>query len=126
MIENEYTLANIMLNFPHFKQQDSTDCGATCLRIISAHYGKFFSPYKLKEATNITNEGVSLLSISEAAEKIGYRSMGANVSFDTLKQAPLPCVIHWNQNHFVVVYDYITLNVPFVAVSNVPLQTWLF
>lgn len=93
-----------MLNFPHFKQQDSTDCGATCLRIISAHYGKFFSPYKLKEATNITNEGVSLLSISEAAEKIGYRSMGANVSFDTLKQAPLPCVIHWNQNHFVVVY----------------------
>ena len=82
------------------------DCGPTCLRMIAAHHGKQYSLEELREASNISRDGVSLLGISEAAEKIGLRSVGVYVDFEELKnEAPLPCIVHWNQQHFVVVYD---------------------
>jgi len=80
------------------------DCGPTCLRMIAAYYGRTYSLEGLREKSHITREGVSMLGISEAAENIGFRTIGVTVSFDELKEAPLPCVIHWNQSHFVVVY----------------------
>lgn len=91
--------------FPIYRQRDAMDCGPTCLRMIAAHYGRLFSAQSLHEKSNITHEGVSLLGISEAAENIGFRTIGAQVSFNTLCEAPLPCIVFWNQNHFVVVYD---------------------
>ena len=81
------------------------DCGATCLRMITKFYGKNYSLETLREKTYITHEGVSLLGISEAAEKIGFHTMGVRVSFEKLMEAPLPCIVHWKQNHFVVVYE---------------------
>ena len=90
--------------FQHYIQHDAMDCGPTCLRMIAAYYGKKYSLEGLREKSKITKEGVSLLGISEAAENIGFRTMGAKLSFEKLKTAPFPCVVHWNQKHFVVVY----------------------
>lgn len=81
------------------------DCGATCLRMIAKYYGKNYSLETLRERTHITREGVSLLGISQAAEKIGFRTLGAKLSFEKLLESPLPCIVHWQQNHFVVVYE---------------------
>jgi len=94
-----------MKAFPFYHQLDAMDCGPSCLRMIAAWHGRVFSLEGLRERSQITREGVSMLGISEAAEHIGFRSTGVLVSFDDLKEAPLPCIVHWNQGHFVVVYD---------------------
>jgi ATP-binding cassette subfamily B protein len=94
-----------MSSFPHYHQLDQMDCGPTCLRIIAKYYGKTYSLGYLRQQSFLTREGVSLLGISEAAEDIGFRTLGVKLSFDSLKEdAPLPCIAHWNQNHFVVIY----------------------
>lgn len=93
-----------MNRFPHFPQHDTMDCGPTCLRMVAAFYGKRYSLEGLREKSFITREGVSMLGISEAAEKIGFRSICVQVGYEKLQEAPLPCIIHWNQQHFVVVY----------------------
>jgi ATP-binding cassette subfamily B protein len=73
--------------------------------MVAKYYGKSFSLQYLRENCFVTREGVSLLGISEAAEKLGLRTIGVNISFDKLvSEAILPCIIHWNQNHFVVLY----------------------
>lgn len=83
------------------------DCGPTCLRMVAKYYGKHFSTESLREKSYITREGVSLLGISDAAESIGMRSMGVKITFEQLKkEAPLPCIVHWGQEHFVVVYKF--------------------
>jgi ATP-binding cassette subfamily B protein len=95
-----------MGKFPHYKQLDAMDCGPTCLRMVAQYYGKSYSLDYLRQHSYITREGVSLLGISEAAENIGFRTKGARISFKQLcEEAPLPCIVHWNQNHFVVVYN---------------------
>ncbi len=93
------------MKFPHYSQHDAMDCGPTCLRMVAAHYGRIYSLENLREKSLITREGTSMLGISEAAENIGFRTTGVKVSFEELKTAPLPCIVHWNQQHFVVVYD---------------------
>ncbi len=81
------------------------DCGPTCLRMIARHYGKTFSLQQLRERSGISREGVSLLGISQAAEQIGFRTMAARLAFQQLREeAPLPCIVHWEQSHFVVVH----------------------
>lgn len=80
------------------------DCGPTCLRMVAKHYGRNYTLQKLRELCQISREGVSLLGISEAAENIGFRSLGAKLTVEQLKEAQLPCVLHWRQNHFVVLY----------------------
>jgi ATP-binding cassette subfamily B protein len=105
-----------MTKFPFFKQFDSMDCGATCLRIIAQYYNKKYTLQYLREKAYTTREGVSLLSISNAAEAIGFRTRGVKLSYDSLKQSSqLPCIAHWNQNHFVVVYK---INEKYVYVSD--------
>lgn len=94
-----------MAKFPFYKQLDAMDCGPSCLRMIAKHYGKSYSLQTLRDRCFITREGVSLLGISDAAESIGMHSMGVSITFETLlKEVPLPCVAHWKQNHFVVIY----------------------
>lgn len=91
--------------FPKYIQLDTMDCGPTCLRIIAKYYGKSFSLQTLRDYCHISREGVSLLGISDAAEKIGFRTMGVKISFEQLcNEVSLPCIVHWNQCHFVVVY----------------------
>jgi len=92
--------------FTHYQQHEAMDCGPTCLHMVAKHYGRSFSIQKLREATQIGKEGVSLLGISEAAESIGFKTLAVKVPFKQLeKEAPLPCIVHWKQNHFVVVYQ---------------------
>lgn len=95
-----------MSKFKHTIQHDAMDCGVACLKMIAEHYGKTFSLDTLNKECFCTREGVSLLGISDAAEKIGFRTLGGRLTLNKLKEeAPLPCVVHWQQQHFVVVYD---------------------
>ena len=94
-----------MPKFPHYQQHDAMDCGPACLRMVAKHYGKNFTLQTLRDRSYITREGVSMLGISDAAESIGFRTMGVRISWEQLvSEAPLPCIAHWKQNHFVVVY----------------------
>lgn len=94
-----------MSYFHHYHQLDAMDCGAASLRMVAKHYGKHFSAQLLRDRCFITRDGVSMLGISDAAESIGFRTMGVRISFEQLaKEALLPCILHWNQNHFVVCY----------------------
>lgn len=96
-----------MKSFPSYKQLDSMDCGPTCLRMIAKYYGRStYNIQELREKSFITRDGVSMLGISDAAESIGFRTSGIKITFDQLvKEKPFPCILHWNQNHFVVCYD---------------------
>lgn len=92
-------------NFPHYHQLDSADCGPTCLRMIAKYYGRTYSVQYFREHAFITREGVSMLGISDAAQHIGFRTMGIRITLEQLEQEmPLPCILHWNQRHFVVCY----------------------
>lgn len=92
-------------NFPHHLQLDAMDCGPTCLRMIAKYYGKTFSIETLRARSFITREGVLMLGIGDAAESIGFRTSGIRISLkQLLEDVPLPCILHWNQNHFVVCY----------------------
>jgi ATP-binding cassette, subfamily B, bacterial len=90
------------------------DCGPTCLRMIAKYYGKNISLQKLRDISGINREGVSLLGISEAAEKIGFRTAGAKISLDDLKGSEFPLILHWDQNHFVVLYK-VRRNIFYIA-----------
>ena len=92
--------------FPHYLQLDAMDCGPSCLRMIAKQYGKTYTLETLRERCFITRESVSMLGISDAAEGIGFKTLGVKISFKQLvEEARLPCILHWNQNHFVVCYD---------------------
>lgn len=92
-------------SFPFYHQLESVDCGPACLRMIAMYYGRSYSVQYLREQAFITREGVSMLGISDAAERIGFRTMGVKITLEQLRtEVPLPCVLHWNQNHFVVLY----------------------
>lgn len=92
----------MLKHFPHFKQPDTKDCGPTCLKIIAKHYGRTLNIQTLRELSETTREGSNLLTLSEAAENIGFRTLGVKLSLEKLQEAPLPCVLHWNNNHYVV------------------------
>lgn len=78
------------------------DCGPTCLRMVARHYGKHYTGETLRQLTGFSKQGVSLLGMSETAEKIGFRTRGVQVDYNTLQQIPLPSILHWDQSHFVV------------------------
>ncbi len=92
--------------YKFFRQLDFMDCGPTCLRMVSTFYGKDFSLDFLRANCYITRSGVSLQGISEGAEKIGLKSLKVKIAYRQLvEEAPLPAILHWNQEHFVVLYD---------------------
>jgi ATP-binding cassette subfamily B protein len=94
-----------MKNFPYYQQLDTMDCGPTCLRIIAKYYKRTISLEKSRKLSDTTRSGSSLQGISNAAEKIGFRTLGVKIDFQKLQEdAPLPCIVFWNERHFVVVY----------------------
>lgn len=93
-----------MAKFPHYLQPDAMDCGPSCLRIVAKHFGRHYNLETLRELTWKSKDGVSLLTISDAAEKIGFRTQGTRIVWETLLEVPLPIIIHWTQDHFVVLY----------------------
>lgn len=90
-------------SFTTYRQLDSMDCGPTCLKMVFKYHGKQINLENLKRASQIGTTGVSLLGMSEAAEKYGFRTRSAKVTYQQLlEDVPLPCILHWNQYHFVV------------------------
>ena len=82
------------------------ECGATCLRMIAKYYGKEYSAETMQRLCLVTREGVSMLSISDAAEYLGFRTVCGRITLEkVVEQRPFPCILHWNQEHFVVLYD---------------------
>lgn len=91
-------------SFPHYKQPDSKDCGPTCIRIVAKYYGEVISIQKARKLTETVRVGSSILGLSNAAETIGFKTIGVKISLEKLEEAPLPCILHWNKNHFVVLH----------------------
>lgn len=93
------------MSFPHYTQHDAMDCGPTCLRMVAKFYGRNYSLRTLRERCHISREGVSLLGISDAAESIGFHTVGVKITWEQLaREVTMPCVAHWNQRHFIVIY----------------------
>lgn len=94
-----------MRAFPFYKQPDAKDCGPTCLKIISRYYKRTVDIQTIRALAETTREGSSLLGLSEAAEAIGFKSLAVKIDYQTLcEDAPKPCICHWAQQHFIVVY----------------------
>lgn len=93
-----------LIRFPFYRQPEEKDCGATCLRIISKYYGKNYANEYLRDVCETHRGGSSLRSLSEASEKLGFKSLGVQVPLAKLRKAPLPCILHWQNNHYVVLY----------------------
>jgi len=93
------------MSFPFVKQPDAMDCGPSCLKMVAGFYRRNFSLETIRKKCYITREGVSFLGLSEAADSMGFRTIGVKIPFSKLvEDVPLPCIVHWRQRHFVVVY----------------------
>lgn len=96
----------ISRKFPFYRQYDRMDCGPTCLRMISKYFGKNYDIGYLREISHLSGDGTTLGGIADAAEKIGFSTLAITIDFQTLSdQIPLPCIAHWRQRHYVVVYE---------------------
>jgi ATP-binding cassette subfamily B protein len=94
------------MQFKFYRQHDAMDCGPTCLKMVARHYGRTLDLEYLRSICYLNSEGVSLLSVSEAAEQIGLKTLMLKTNFQYLvDNVPLPCILHWNQNHFVVLLE---------------------
>ncbi len=92
------------MSFPITFQHDSMQCGIACLQMICKHFGREYSLNFLSKLCFATNEGVSLLGIDDAANKLGLKTLCVKASMDELDKISLPAILHWNQKHFVVLY----------------------
>ena len=93
-----------MPRFPFVRQKDSMQCGAACLSSICRHYGKPYSTRFISRFCQETATGVSLRALSMAAEHLGFDTMCVKIQKSAINDCNLPCILHWNQNHFVVLY----------------------
>jgi ATP-binding cassette, subfamily B, bacterial len=93
------------MSFPFVRQYDAMDCGPACLSMVAAWYGKRVSLETIRRKSYLTREGVSFLGLKEAAESINLKAIGVKIPYMRFsEQAPLPCIVHWEQNHFIIVY----------------------
>ena len=94
------------MKFPLTIQLGARDCGPACLKMVADYYGQHYAIDYLREKCHITKVGVSMLGISEAAEAIGFHSVGAKMDIEQLKDIVQdgPAILHWDESHFVVVY----------------------
>ncbi|MHA7060294.1 cysteine peptidase family C39 domain-containing protein [Aquimarina sp. M1] len=91
--------------FPIILQDKPIQCGPVCLKMVSKYYGKDIALKELEKLSGMTDSGTSLLGLSEAAESIGLKNLGVKISFEQLSnEVPLPAILHWNNNHYIVVY----------------------
>lgn len=91
------------MRFTHYRQLDTMDCGPTCLRMVAKYYGREYTLEHLRRLSFINREGTSLLGLNRAATSIGFKAMNVSMSFDQLdEEAPLPCILFWSDEHFVV------------------------
>jgi ATP-binding cassette subfamily B protein len=94
-----------MLKFPWIQQLNQMECGPTALRIVAKYYGKSISSHRAQKLCYLSREGVSVLNLSDAAEELGFRTRAVKLNFEKIKDdIPLPCIAHWGNSHFVVIY----------------------
>ncbi len=97
-------------SFPIIRQKEQADCGLTCLQMVSKYYGQFHSLQQLRRQVYFHRQGVSLKGLSDLAEAIGFQTLGAKLTWDGteeesgLRDIHLPCVLLWNQHHYVILY----------------------
>ena len=92
------------MNYPFVRQYDAMDCGPACISMVARWHGKRISLETIRKRAYITREGVSFLGMKTAAESMGFKVVGVKIPFSELAaKAPLPCIVHWEQNHFIVV-----------------------
>ncbi len=94
-----------MRNFPHEFQLDTKDCGPACIKIIAKFFHKFYSLVFIRNLCGISKAGISILDMSEAFEQIGFRTACVKIGWEDFKNFPLPCIVHWKNSHFIVVYN---------------------
>ena len=94
------------MRFPFHKQLDTMDCGPSCLQMIAEYYGQYYSLQTLREKAYLTRNGVSLRGINSAAKSIGFQTKSLRINWIQLsEQVKFPCIVHWDDNHFVVIYS---------------------
>ncbi|MBN3910524.1 MAG: peptidase domain-containing ABC transporter [Nostoc sp. NMS1] len=98
-------LGRLTKRYPFFEQQSASDCGASCLVMISRYWGKRFNVNRIRDLTNVSRSGASMRGLTAAAESIGFATRPVKASFDKLAQQPLPAIAHWEGKHYVVVYE---------------------
>lgn len=96
-----------MKHFPFVHQLESMDCGLTCLQMVALYYGKEINGEMIRRQFSVGKNGMSMLRLYEVAEVMGFYAMGVNTSFERLCKMPLPCIVHWRQIHYVVVYSIV-------------------
>lgn len=94
------------MSYKFFRQLNTMDCGPTCLKVIAYHYNINISIEKLREKTGFNKEGVTMFSLIETANDIGFEAEGVFASIEALKNQQLPCILHWEKNHFVVLIQH--------------------
>ncbi|RYD96227.1 MAG: peptidase domain-containing ABC transporter [Sphingobacteriales bacterium] len=92
------------MKYTFYKQLDVMDCGATCLRMVAKQYGRDYSINKLRRICETGKQGVSLYAISHAAEQIGFNTLGVKTRIEDLQEAHMPCILHWQDSHFIVLH----------------------
>ncbi len=92
--------------FDFTPQKDQMDCGPACISMVASAYGKKYGLEYLRKHAFISREGVSLLGITEASKKIGFETISGKLTTEKLieNKGIFPSILHWNQNHFVVLY----------------------
>ena len=95
----------MLKSFPNERQLDMMDCGAACLKMIAKHFGKYYSLQFFRDKCGVTKEGASMLDLSCAAESVGLRTLSITCTMEELlNRVPFPAIIHWNNDHYIVVY----------------------
>lgn len=93
------------MGFPFRSQMESSDCGPACIQMVAAYFGKQLSLSALKEYCNVTRLGISLKDVLNGCKRIGLRAVPLQLNIDQLNEMPLPAILYWKQEHFVVLYE---------------------
>lgn len=93
-----------MKRIPLRWQHDGMQCGVACLQMVCSHFGREYSLDELSAVCDATIQGVSMLAISDAATELGLHTVCGRMTVDKLRRLQMPCILHWNHNHFVVLY----------------------
>ena len=91
--------------FPFLKQHDESDCGAACLGMICKYYKMPMGLNRLRDMCNVSRDGTSMAALAEAAETLGFVTRGVRTGYEALMRTELPAILHWEGNHFVVLYE---------------------
>lgn len=91
--------------YPFLKQHDQSDCGAASLGMICKYYKMPIGLNRLRDMCNVSREGTSMAALAEAAETLGFVTRGVRTGYEALMRTGLPAILHWEGNHFVVLYE---------------------